>query len=259
MTRKRLVIANWKMYIESADGAKEFARALKRKVLGLSGVEAAVAAPAPFISAVAAILESSPVRVGAQAVSSHGSFDSAQDKAHTGEVSAAMARSAGADFAIIGHSERRALGESNEVVHQQLVQAASAGLTPVLCVGERERSEDGAHVAFVAEQLRTALVGAQSLAGKLVVAYEPVWAIGKTATEAMKPAEVREMTIFIRKTLADVLGRKAALKAPVLYGGSVEPENAPALIAEGDVSGFLVGHASAEVGSFVEILLACKK
>lgn len=259
MTRKRLVIANWKMYIESADGAKEFARALKRKVRGLSGVEAAVAAPAPFIPAVAAILESSPVRVGAQTVSSHGSFDSAQDKAHTGEVSAAMARSAGADFAIIGHSERRALGESNEAVHQQLVQAASAGLMPVLCVGEHERSEDGAHVAFVAEQLRSALVGAQSLAGKLVVAYEPVWAIGKTADLAMKPAEVREMAIFIRKTLADVLGRKAALKVPVLYGGSVEPENAPALMSEGDISGFLVGHASAEVGSFVEILLACKK
>jgi len=252
MTRKRLVIANWKMYIESADGAKEFARTLKRKVRGISGVEVAVAPPAPFVAALADILESSSVRVGVQSVSS-------RSGAHTGEVSAAMARSVGADFAIIGHSERRALGETNELVHQQLVQAASAGLMPVLCVGEIEHSEDGSHFAFVAEQLRTALTGAQSLAGKLVVAYEPVLAIGKRAQDAMKPAEVREMGIFIRKTLADVLGRKAALKVPVLYGGSVEPENAHALMLEGDVAGFLVGHASADVISFVEIVLACKK
>jgi triosephosphate isomerase len=240
------------MYIESADSAKEFARTLKRKVRGLSGVEVAVAAPAPFISAVADILESSSVRVGVQAVS-------AKSGAHTGDVSAAMARSVGADFAIVGHSERRAMGETNDMIHQQLVQAASAGLMPILCVGELEHNADGAHFAFVAEQLRTALAGAQSLASKLVVAYEPVWAIGKSAQDAMKPAEVREMAIFIRKTLADVLDRKSALKVPILYGGSVEPENAQALIVEGDISGFLVGHASADVTSFIQIVSACKK
>ncbi len=263
MTRKRLVVANWKMYLESADGAKEYARALKRKMKGLTGVEVAIAAPAPFISEVAAILESTPVRIGAQTVSGY-------TGAHTGEMSAAMARSVGADFAIIGHSERRALlrqgyeGQAfepkiNEQVHRELVQAASAGLMPVLCVGELAHSEDGAHVAFVAEQLRSALVGAQSLAGKLVVAYEPVWAIGKTASDAMKPAEVREMVIFIRKTLADILDRKLALKVPVLYGGSVEPDNARGLIEEGDVAGFLVGHASADVATFFEIVSQCKK
>ncbi|MEK7109227.1 MAG: triose-phosphate isomerase [Patescibacteria group bacterium] len=261
MTRKRIVIGNWKMYIESAPDAKEFARMLKRKARGVSGVEIALAVPAPFIAALAGILESSPVRVGAQAVSG-------RSGAHSGEVSGAMIKSAGGDFAIVGHSERRATrvsegkiiqGDTNELVHAQLVGAASAGLSPVLCVGELERNEDGSHVSFVAEQLRSALSGAQSLAGKLVVAYEPVWAIGKTAVDAMKPAEVREMTIFIRKTLADVLGRKPGLRVPILYGGSVEPENASALIVEGDVAGFLVGHASVDVVSFVEIVKAASK
>jgi triosephosphate isomerase len=251
-TRKRLVVGNWKMYIDSLGEAKEFARALKRRVRGLRGVEVAVAPPAPLLPAVAAVLESSPVRVGAQGVS-------AFEGAHTGEVSAAAAKSAGADFAIVGHSERRALGDSNEVVHRQLVAAAAAGLMPILCVGELERSEDGAYLSVVAEQVRTALTGAQSLAGKLVVAYEPVWAINKRADLAPGAEAVREMVIFIRKTLAEILGRRAALKVPVLYGGSVEPQNAPALIADGDIGGFLVGHASVDLEQFAEILNACKK
>jgi triosephosphate isomerase len=252
-TRKRLVIGNWKKYIETADQAAELARGLKRKTRTMSGVDVSVAPPAPFITAVAKVLESSPVRVGAQAVSG------TEGAAHTGEASATMLKSAGASFAIIGHSERRALGEGNDAVQRQFVAAASAGLVPVLCVGELEHNAEGAHFSFVAEQLMSALRGAQSLAGKLVVAYEPVWAIGKHAEAAPAPAQVREMAIFIRKTLADVLSRQAALKIPVLYGGAVEPENAPALIAEGDVAGFLVGHASAELDQFVAILNACKK
>ncbi len=252
MTRKRLVIGNWKMYIESAESAKDFARVLKRKVRGISGVEVALAVPAPFIPVVSAMLESSAVRVGAQTVSG-------LSGAQTGGVSGAMVKTAGGTFALVGHSERRALGEDNVAVHGQLVAAASAGLVPVLCVGELERTEDGGHFSFIAEQIRSALSGAQSLAGKLVVAYEPVWAIGKHADSALTSAEVREMAIFIRKTLADVLDRKSALKVPVLYGGSVEPANAAALIAEGDIAGLLVGHASADVTSFVEIISACKK
>lgn len=251
-SRKRLVIGNWKQYIDSASAAGELARALKRKVRNLSGVDVAVAPPAPFLPTVADILKSSPVRVGAQAISG------AEGAAHTGEVSAAMVKSAGATFSIVGHSERRAAGDTNDMVHRQFVAAASAGLVPVLCVGELEHNSEGTHFSFVAEQLHSALGGAQSLAGKLVVAYEPVWAIGKHAADAPSPAAVRETAIFIRKTLADVLSRPAALKVPVLYGGAVEPENAPALIAEGDVAGFLVGHASADIDQFVAILNAVR-
>lgn len=253
MSRKRLVIGNWKMYVGGAEEATVYARALKRKLRGLSGVDVALSVPTPFISAVADIFESSPVHVGGQSLSQ---FDAG---AHTGEVSARMLKSAGADFCLVGHSERRAMGESNEAVHRQLVEAASAGLRPVLCVGEMAREEDGAYISFIAEQLRSALTGAQSLSQKLVIAYEPVWAIGKQFDAAMKPSDVHEMAIFIRKTLADVLGRTAALKIPILYGGSVEPENARTLIVEGDINGLLVGHASVELDSFLQILSACKK
>ena len=244
--KKRLVIANWKMYIESPEEAKKFVATLKRKATSLSGVEAWVAPPFTLLPALRG------VKLGGQAVS-------ANIGAHTGEVSAAMLKEAGASFVIVGHSERRASGDTNEQVHAQLAAAAGARLAPVLCVGESERTADGAHFNFIQEQLASALRGAQSLAGKLVVAYEPVWAIGKTAKDAMQPGEVEETVIFIRKTLADILGRKDALKVPILYGGSVEPDNAVKLIAEGGINGFLVGHASADINLFLEIVKACRK
>ena len=244
--KKRLVIANWKMYIESPDEAKKFISILKRKTASYEGVDAWIAPPFTMLPALKGM------KLGGQAVS-------ANSGAHTGEVSADMLKEAGAAFVLVGHSERRAAGDTNEDAHAQLAAAAGAGLSVVLCVGESERMPDGAHFTKIAEQLSSALDGAQSLASKLVVAYEPVWAIGKTAKDAMQPGEVEETVIFIRKTLADILGRKDALKVPILYGGSVEPENATKLISEGGVNGFLVGHASADIDSFVEILKACRK
>ncbi len=234
------------MYVESPQAAKLLVSGLKRKAASYAGVDVWIAPPFTILPLLKGL------KLGGQAVS-------AVEGAHTGDVSAAMLKAAGAHFVLIGHSERRAKGESDEAVHQQLVNAAKAGLVPVLCVGEAERSPDGAHFTFIEEQLASALRGAQSLASKLIVAYEPIWAIGKTAEQAMQPADLEETVIFIRKTLADILGRKDALKVPILYGGSVEPQNAEALIAHGAVAGFLVGHASAELDSFIAILRACRK
>jgi triosephosphate isomerase len=205
-------------------------------------------------------LQGSAIKTSAQSVSVF------ETGAHTGEVGAQMVKSFGVSYSIVGHSERRAQGETDEMVRAQLGHAAAAGLTPILCIGESERDAAGAYLAVVAGQLREALksfpankVGAKtSTTPKLVIAYEPVWAIGKSAAEAMKPSDVREMSIFIKKTLAEHFDRTAALKVPILYGGSVEPSNAGSLIEEGDINGFLVGHASTEVDSFVEILKSCK-
>lgn len=130
---------------------------------------------------------------------------------------------------------------------------------PILCIGEREREKDGGHFELLEEQLVSALKGVPpSMLKKLVIAYEPVWAIGKHSESAIGPADLQEMVIFIKKVLADILDRKVALKVPIIYGGAVEPENAPSLIAEGGISGFLVGHASAQVEQFLEILEACR-
>jgi triosephosphate isomerase len=253
MSKKRLVIANWKMYVEKPDDAKKFAARLKRAHRTFSGVDAWIAPGYTLLPTLAASFKGSTIKIGGQGVSQ---FDFG---AHTGDISAQMLKASGASFSIVGHSERRAAGDTNDIVHKQLSQALTNNMTAVLCVGELERDQFGAHYNVIAEQLRSAFAGAQSFLNKIVIAYEPVWAIGKSADKAMAPQELEEMVIFIKKTLADIVGRTGALKIPILYGGSVEPENAPQLIAQGGVNGFLVGHASANVESFIEILKACRK
>lgn len=254
MAKKRLVIGNWKMYIEKPEEARSLSLFLRRKLRGMSGVDVWIAPPTPFVAAVATLLESSAIHVGVQKVTHH------TDPQHTGSVSASMVKAVGASFVIVGHSEYRAVAGTNEKINAQLEQVLAAGLTPVLCVGEESRSRDGEYFSFVEEQINSALRNVpKNLLKKLVVAYEPVWAIGKSASDAMKPADVREMVIFIRKVLVESVGREAALKVPVLYGGSVEGENAASLIQEGGVSGFLVGRASARAESFLEILEAVRQ
>jgi len=242
------------MYIASADEAKKFASGLRRKMPLFKNVDVEIAPPFTLLSTVATAFKNSTVKVGVQSVSQF------IDEKRTGEVSAAMAKAAGATFAVIGHSERRAMGESNAVVRAQLIRAIEAGLTIVLCIGETERDTAGAYLSVITEQLSSALDKLPLLKpGKLVVAYEPVWAIGKSAQEAMKAPDLREMSIFIKKTLTEHMERAAALKVPILYGGAVEASNARELLDEGDVEGLLVGHASASLESFVEILKAVSK
>ncbi len=246
------MVANWKMYISTPEEAKKFASALRRKARAFAGVEAVLAPSFTLLPLVAATLKGSVIRTSAQSISVF------ETGAHTGDVSAKMVKSFGATYSIVGHSERRAQGESDEDVRAQLAHAAAAGLISILCIGESERDPGGAYLSTIVRQLSSALKDLHARAPKLVIAYEPVWAIGKNANDAMKGAELREMIIFIKKTVADYVGRTAAMRIPILYGGSVEPSNARSLIDEGDINGFLVGHASADIDSFVEILKAVK-
>lgn len=250
MSKKRLVVGNWKMFVESPEAAKKFAATLRKKARGFAGTEAWLAPTFPLIAPVAAALKGSVIKVGAQTISIYA------EGAHTGEVSVKILKASGASFAIIGHSERRVQGETDEIVREQVVAALGAGLVAILCVGEPEREPDGSHWAQVANQIHRALSGVTPVAGRLIVAYEPVWAIGKSAADAMRGEDVEETAIFIRKIISEELGRDAVAKVPILYGGSVEPANAQALIKEGGINGFLVGHASADIDSFIEILKA---
>lgn len=251
--KKPLVIANWKLSITTPEEAKKLAAVLRRKSRMFSGVDVTVAPSFVHLPVVLQALKGSSIKVAAQTAA-----PSSQEK-QTGSISAGMLKSLGVTGVIVGHSERRSHGETNSVVEEISRQVREAGLTVVLCVGELERDSAGGHFGVIQEQLTSALKNiSKTVAQKIVIAYEPVWAIGKTAGEAMQPADLQEMVIFIRKTLADIVGRADAVKIPILYGGSVEGSNAKSLIQEGGVSGFLVGHASASSESFLDILLAVK-
>jgi triosephosphate isomerase len=239
------------MYIETAEEAKKFASQLRRKAAAYKNTDISLAPPFTLLPTLSAALKNSGVKVGAQSVSQF------TDEKRTGEVSAHMAKIAGATFALVGHSERRAMGESNDVVRKQLEDALAAGLTAVLCIGESERDPAGSYLSVITSQLSSALDGLPQIKpGRFVVAYEPVWAIGKSAQDAMKGPELREMSIFIKKTLTEHMERAAALKVPILYGGAVEATNARTLLHDGDVNGLLVGHASSHLETFTGILKA---
>jgi len=242
-----LVTANWKMHKGVAE-AVEFAHALLPKLAGLREVEAAVAPPFTALAALRDALAGTPVRLAAQ------NAHCAKSGAFTGEISVAMLAELGVRYVILGHSERRQLfGESDEFVAQKVAAVQSAGLRPILCVGELLVERDaGRTFDVLARQLAGSLASADAArAAELVVAYEPVWAIGtgRTAT----PEIAQEAHAFIRARLADRFGANAG-QIRIQYGGSVKPENAAELLAQPDIDGALVGGASLDPESFSAII-----
>ncbi len=242
---KRLVIGNWKMNGSLAANAG----LLDGVLSGVKdqGCEATVAvcAPFPYLAQVADLLSDRGVSWGAQDVSAH-------DKgAFTGEVSAAMLLEFGCRWAIVGHSERRALhGESAQLVADKAEAAAKAGLTPVFCVGESLQEREAGQVqAVIASQLAPLFAKGDDLVARAVVAYEPVWAIGTGKTAS--PEQAQEVHAFIRAQLP-----QGAKEIPLLYGGSVKPDNAATLFAMADIDGGLIGGAALVAKDFVAIATA---
>lgn len=249
--RRKLVIGNWKMNGSRAGNSV----LLSGIVAGLAAndaprAECAVCVPAPYLAQCQAELQSSPIAWGGQDVSAHAAG------AYTGELSAAMLTDFGSRYVLVGHSERRAYHqESNELVAQKAVAALSQGLTPVVCVGETlAQREAGQTVAVVTAQLDAVLaVLPASDLEKIVVAYEPVWAIGtgKTAT----PEIAQEVHAILRARLAEK-NAAAAADMPILYGGSMKPENARELMAQPDIDGGLIGGAALKADDFLGIIYA---
>ncbi|MAT94968.1 MAG: triose-phosphate isomerase [Halioglobus sp.] len=241
--RRSLVVANWKMH-----GSRASVESLLGELLAAAPTAADVAVCPSFVhlSQAVAACAGSAIGVGAQDCSH------AASGAYTGEVAAAMLADLGCERVIVGHSERRQYhGESDALVAAKLNAAVAAGLAPILCVGEtREQREAGEAQAVVAAQLRGALEGAASLDG-LVVAYEPVWAIGTGLTAT--PGQAQEMHAWLREVLAEIPGVDAG-QMPLLYGGSVKPDNAASLFEAPDIDGALVGGASLVAGEFLSIV-----
>jgi triosephosphate isomerase len=248
--RKKIIAGNWKMYTTAAS-ARELAAAVARGVGAETGVSVAVCPPYPYLIPVAEALRGSNVGLGAQDVY----FE--KDGAFTGEVSPAMLVDVGCRYVIVGHSERRHIFHENDLLINRKVQAAlAAGLTVILCVGETLAERDNNRTFAVLEtQLSGGLAGlsADRLAN-LVVAYEPVWAIG-TGRNAT-PEQARDAHGYIRQRVGKMFGENVAAALPIQYGGSVKPDNAAALLGQPDVDGALVGGASLKADSFLAIVRA---
>lgn len=173
----------------------------------------------------------------------------------TGEISPLQLKNLGVKYVIIGHSERRALGETNEVVRNKILACIKYIITPIVCVGENKRDESGNYLSFIRTQIEEIFSGIpKSALSKIVIAYEPIWAIGKSALREATPVESNEMAIFIKKVLSDLYDQKAVENVGILYGGSVNTKNAGEFLKNGGVDGLLVGRESLDSEKFNEIL-----
>jgi triosephosphate isomerase len=246
--RMPFIAGNWKMYKTVADAVK-YVKEFRRLVKDIDEVEIVLAPAFTALHAAAEAARNSNVGIAAQDIFWE------REGAFTGEVSAAMVREAGAEYVIIGHSERRTLfGETDATVNRKLAAAFASGLTPIVCIGEtldqRERNET---FEVLDRQIKQGLDGVTSdQLGQLVIAYEPVWAIG-TGRNAT-PAQAGEAHGHIRKRLQQWFGQAASELCHVIYGGSVKPDNIRDLVSQRDVDGALVGGASLEIRSFLDIV-----
>ncbi len=244
-----LIVANWKAYIEDLTRAKRLF-SLSKRLSRRPHISIVLAPPSVFLGALSPGNTSS-VAFCAQDISV------TTGGAATGELTAQAVAAVGALYTIVGHSERRASGETNAVIAQKIAHALAHSLTPILCIGEHERDADAAYLAFLREQISSALQPlTQKERGRVILAYEPIWAIGKTADDAIRASDLSEMLLYIRKVLAEYLPGKSASHSIILYGGSVEPDNALDLATNTAADGFLIGHASATETAFSELVQA---
>lgn len=246
--RKPFIAGNWKMYKTSLEAA-ETARKLVRILQGVNHVDIMIAPPFTALASVYEVVKDSPVMIGAQ------NLFWEKEGAYTGEISPVMIASAGCRYVIIGHSERRQFfGETDLSVNKKIRAAINNSLAPVFCIGETEKERDGKDTFNILDkQLKMGLEGFSPDDLKhIILAYEPVWAIGtgKTATSA----QAQEVHLFLRNLIENLFGKKIAESVRILYGGSVKPENIGELMSMPDIDGALVGGASLDAEKFAGII-----
>lgn len=252
--RRKLIVGNWKMGPRTPEEAKLIFSKIKRAVLRLRKTEVVICPSHVHLPLLTKLSSRTGVSLGVQDVfwEAQGSF--------TGEISAAMAKNAGAAWVIVGHSERRMLGDTNSEVALKFEACLREGLSAIVCVGEKTRDRNGAFYEELKVQILETFSHAPKalLARKAVIAYEPLWAIGRSDFQAMKPSDIHETSIFIRKVINDAFGASVS-ELPILYGGSVSPENAWAIVHESGVDGLLVGRQSLLPQAFCDILTSVEK
>jgi triosephosphate isomerase len=248
MARTPLLAGNWKMYKSVAE-AVELVEALLNNLGDLSDREALICPPFTALHAVGKLVAATPLKLGAQNmyVEPQGAF--------TGETAPTMLKEVGCSYVIVGHSERRQVfGERDELINKKVQVALANGLRPILCVGETKPQRDSGNAEEVTlGQVRACLGGvSDAQMNDVVIAYEPVWAIGTGATAT--PADAQAMHAAIRSALAELFGAETADSVRIQYGGSVKPDNIDELMAQPDIDGALVGGASLKAESFLRIV-----
>ena len=244
--RRTLIAGNWKMN-GSLQSIAELINGIKSGLAEITNADLAVCPPAIFLMRVGGLIDGASIALGSQNVCDH------ESGAFTGELAPSMLKEAGCQYAIIGHSERRALyGESDELIANRYAMAVKSGLTPIFCIGETlDERESGVTEDVVSKQL-DAVINTQGISaiGSCVIAYEPVWAIGtgKVAT----PEQAQAVHAFIRSKL-DKLDTAVAKKVQILYGGSMNAGNAKELLSQADIDGGLIGGASLKAADFLAI------
>jgi triosephosphate isomerase len=250
LSRRRIIAGNWKMNMRSSSAAA-LASGVAEAVGENPSVDVVLCPPSVYLAAVGEAVAGTPVGLGSQ------NLYAAEDGAFTGEVNAGMLTDVGCGYVILGHSERRALlGETDQQISEKLHSALAGNLTPIVCVGETlEDRESGQTEQVVETQVRGSLAGLDEVrATSIVLAYEPVWAIGtgKTAT----PEQAEEVHAFIRRLLGEIFSAETAEQIRIQYGGSVKPSNATELLGQPNIDGALVGGASLKVEDFAGIINA---
>lgn len=242
MQKTKYVIGNWKTHPITLKEAEKIFKGIVKGAPRAKHVHMAICPPDVFIEPLRKGYRGSRVALGAQ--------NSAQyiNGSHTGETLPTMLKALKMEYVILGHSERRRDGETSAEVAIKIDCALKSSLTPIVCFGESERDVHGEYLEVLARQIKETFEGiGPSQIKKCILAYEPVWAIGKSADDALDADGVHQTMLYIRKVLVDLYGRATGMKIKILYGGSVEPGNSDELIehmGHSDVDGFLVGHAS---------------
>lgn len=246
---KKIIVANWKMNPKTEKEAVCSSLSVSRQVKGTKG-ELIICPPFPFIPAVKkAVSRNKNIRVAAQ------NCFCEETGAFVGEVSFPMLKSLGVNTVVVGHSGRRALGETIEDINKKVRILLKNGFYVILCLGEKERDEKGDYLRLLEAELKAMTSGVlRKNFKKLIVTYEPVWAVGKGSQGSDNPESIKQIVLFLKKILVDIAGREIGLSVPILYGGSVDEKNVAEIISVGGVDGVMVGRASLDAEKFVKMV-----
>lgn len=253
--KKKIIIGNWKMNPRTIKEAEKLFGNVAKSVSKIKRTEVVICPPFIYFEPLFNLLKAKSYKLKANF--SLGAQDAfwGDVGAFTGEVSAEMLYNIGVKYVILGHSERRALGESDSDINKKIKASLVAGLRPILCVGENARDENHSYFNLIKTQLEECLVGvSRNSISKIIIAYEPIWAISSTLNRKDAiPDDSREMTIFIRKILSDKFGKDAS-RVRIIYGGSANEKDAKDFLQNGGVDGLLAGRASLDAKKFIEII-----